>query len=261
MAYAQEHSDYQAAIQTSTHLHSDGNTPQDIGLQENVASGTIGFMTITSVINEGWVDYGHRTVLVGYVSGQIGAGVAFSDDGFVYYTVDIRPGERVESVTPTIETTAEASLPLVALETTVPNPDGSIVHTVKEGDTLWSIATAYGVTINDILNLNGIPDENAIINIGEKLIIRAAQVTATPPGTDSTETAPLNSGLSQTVFPTARPAAMETITPTVTTTIISPDAEPESSGPRITGWLVIYSATFFVILMQAIVNLVKTNRR
>ena len=76
MAYAQEHSDYQAAIKTSTHLHSDGNTPQDIGLQENVASGTVGFMTISSVINEGWVDIGHRTVLVGYVSGQIGAGVA-----------------------------------------------------------------------------------------------------------------------------------------------------------------------------------------
>lgn len=261
MAYAQEHSDYQAAIKTSTHIHSDGITPQDIGLQENVASGTVGFMTISSVINEGWVDYGHRIILVGYITGQIGAGVAFSDDGFVYYTVDIRPGERVESETPVVEQIVETQVPISINETAIPNPDGSIVHTVVEGDTLWSIATAYGVSINDILNLNGIADENAIINIGQKLTIRAAQVTATPPAPEVTETAILNSELGQTVYPTAKPAAVESANPTVTATLPFGIPEPESKGPKITGWLVIYSATFFIILFQAIVNLIKTNRR
>jgi LysM repeat protein len=261
MVYAQDHSDYQAAIQTSTDVHSDGSTPLDIGLQENVATGDIGVVTITSLINEIWSDFGQRAILLDYPTGQIGAGVAFSDSGQVYYTVDIRPGESVEGVTPSEVTSADPSLAQVILETVIPNPDGSIVHTVIEGDTLWSIATAYGVTINDILNLNGIPDESAIINIGQILIIRAAQVTATPLAEDEIETPDLNSELNQTVFPTALPAGVETITPNATATLMPEDSEPESSGLKITGWLIIYSFTFFTIIVQAIFNLIKTNRR
>jgi LysM repeat protein len=51
--------------------------------------------------------------------------------------------------------------------------DGSIVHTVQAGDTLDSIAFAYGVTRQDILNLNNIPDAR-IIAIGQRLSIRGA---------------------------------------------------------------------------------------
>ncbi len=51
--------------------------------------------------------------------------------------------------------------------------DGSIVHTVQSGDTIDSIAVAYGVTRQDIMALNNISDPR-IIQVGQRLTIRAA---------------------------------------------------------------------------------------
>ena len=49
------------------------------------------------------------------------------------------------------------------------NPNKYIYHTVKSGESLYSIAKKYGITINDITKLNGITD-NAI-KIGQYLKI------------------------------------------------------------------------------------------
>ncbi|MFN8560539.1 MAG: LysM peptidoglycan-binding domain-containing protein [Anaerolineae bacterium] len=59
--------------------------------------------------------------------------------------------------------------------------DGSIVHVVEAGDTLDSIAFAYGVTRADLLALNNIADPR-IIQIGQEIIVKAAP-TPTPTNT------------------------------------------------------------------------------
>ena len=46
----------------------------------------------------------------------------------------------------------------------------SIVYTVREGDTLWNIAKAYGTTVNDIARYNGIV-ETDVIYPGQRLRI------------------------------------------------------------------------------------------
>ena len=45
-----------------------------------------------------------------------------------------------------------------------------IMYIVKENDTIWNIAKKYKSTINDIVKINEIEDEN-IINVGDKLYI------------------------------------------------------------------------------------------
>ena len=45
MSYAQQHADYMASIQNSTHTHSDGSVAWESGIQENVAEGTEGIIT------------------------------------------------------------------------------------------------------------------------------------------------------------------------------------------------------------------------
>jgi len=170
MAYAQEHSDYQAATNTSTHIHRDGAVPWSIGLQENVAAGDLGVVTVAVVVYQIWSDAGHRHTLTGYATGEIGAGVALTDNDFVYYTVDVRPGEEL----------AATPAPFVPLAKSTPRDDGSVVHIVGFGQTLWEIAVSYGVTIDDIRRLNGIPADSVVIQPGQELLIRAGDRPADP---------------------------------------------------------------------------------
>jgi LysM repeat protein len=45
------------------------------------------------------------------------------------------------------------------------------VHVVEGGDTLSRIAQRYGVTVDAIMQANGIPDRNRVLRIGERLAI------------------------------------------------------------------------------------------
>jgi LysM repeat protein len=241
MAYAQEHSEYQATIQTGTHLHNDGTTPKDIGLQENVAGGHDGVVTVDVVVYEIWVDWGHRHILTGYSTGDIGAGIALSDNGQVYYTVDIRPGEDIETI-------ASDATPLsyVPLATNIPSEDCSIIHVVGYGQSLWSIAQAYGVTIDTIRNLNNIASDSTIIQVGQKLLIQPA---CTP--TLSVPTQP----------PTYTPSAIVEATkpigttiPLLTATSISPYTEQKEKS---VGWIVILTIGIIGLLSASIFGFMK----
>jgi LysM repeat protein len=50
-------------------------------------------------------------------------------------------------------------------------PDGSVVHIVQSGDTLFGMALAYGVTVDDIVQLNNI-QPGQFLQIGQEVIIK-----------------------------------------------------------------------------------------
>ena len=96
-----------------------------------------------------------------------------------------------------------------------PAPDGSVSHTVQEGEVLINIAKAYGITLDELLALNALTAES-IIQPGQVLVIR--QATSPQPaltsGTVQVPTATLRPSL--TPLPTLTPfiTATPTITPT-----------------------------------------------
>jgi LysM repeat protein len=234
MAYAQEHSEYQAAMQTGTHMHSDGTLPWEIGLQENVAGGSEGIVTVSIVVNEIWVDWGHRHVLTGYTSGEIGAGLAQADNGQIYYTVDIRPAEGAPTVAPEQGTPA----PFIPIETSTPDADGSIIHVVSPGETLWSIAISYGVTVVDIRSLNGLAEDSITIHVGQRLLIRPA--SAVTPATMVGTSPEATQSIANTSFMSTQPIRHTSIPFTETkaptkTVIPSPSmtAVPTSTAAKI----------------------------
>jgi LysM repeat protein len=69
--------------------------------------------------------------------------------------------------------------PVGMIQISTPDPDGKIVHTVQEYQTLTTISQAYGTTIGKILTLNGIGADWPL-QIGQKLIIDPGRVTPSP---------------------------------------------------------------------------------
>lgn len=101
-------------------------------------------------------------------------------------------------------TTAPVIQPVI---TATPNPDGSLIHEVQSGQSLWSIATAYGVSIAQIQQLNNL-DQNAVLLPGQKLILRPAFTPTISPTPSLTP-----------IPPTRTPSLTPTpVTPTLTYT-------------------------------------------
>lgn len=69
--------------------------------------------------------------------------------------------------------------PVVASAQT--RPDGSQVHIVQAGQTLWGIAQAYGVSVDTLRALNNL--SGSTIYVGQPLIVRAASAAPTAPPT------------------------------------------------------------------------------
>jgi len=100
--------------------------------------------------------------------------------------------------------------------TSTPNPDGSIVHIVQEGETLWDIALAYGVPGSEIMGNSGNSPTVTDVYVGQVLIIRQPNLatqtpTLTPTPTRITPQATL-------LRPTLTPIPTQTHFPTLTPT-------------------------------------------
>jgi LysM repeat protein len=190
MSYALEHSRYQASLHTATHQHSDGSTVWQNGMDENIAEGMLGYLTPEYAVFTIWSDAIHMKTMIGYATGSVGAGVA--DDGAdEYYTLDVRPG----GVVPGSQTgkgkdpnaTPTRIVPIVPLLTVTPRNDRWIIHTVGYGQSLWAVAIAYGVKMDQIRDWNSMKADATNLYAGQKLyIIAPAQIwptlTASPVG-------------------------------------------------------------------------------
>lgn len=134
------------------------------------------------------------------------------------------------------QATATAAPTIAPLLTSTPNPDGSLVHEVQPGQAPWSIAIAYGITLEELYQLNRL-SAGAIIRPGDKLLIRPA-----PPSPTVTLTPEPSPTLPPTLTrapatPTARPSATVAASPT-------PPDEPEAQSSAVDPFLLIIGGVF-----------------
>jgi LysM repeat protein/uncharacterized protein YkwD len=204
----------------------------------------------SSAVYSAWSDWTHQAVMLDYWANgytDAGGGVASDGNGYYVFVFDIcvvsgHASSKVGTAvaTPNYDTsgnlispTEDTSQWILDVKIATPAADGSIKHVVDYGQTLYSIATAYGVTIGSIRELNYMADDASDIYQGQELLIKKA-------GSYPTGSAPSGSvtpaqGEAQattTLQPSFTPHAQATRTlPPMVLPSLTPTPEPEESIP------------------------------
>ncbi len=260
MAAAQAQSDYQAATGSASHNGEGGSSPagraaaygySGHGVVENIYTG-VNLSPQQAV--QGWQADGlHLNTMLSKEAEDAGAGVAENGEE-VYYTLlvgskgtsasgksspaGLQQPAAAPSGSSSSSTTALTTAEVPAqIETVTPAADGSIIHVVKEGQSLWNIAVAYKITLADLYAMNGLTDQSMIYP-GEKLYIRFPYKTplAATPGPSVTPTSEMagSTSLQPTIesSPTTMVTPEPTLLPTQTSTTLT-DTPQASPSPAI----------------------------
>ncbi len=229
MFTAQNQADFMAATGNVTHSGPGGSTltqrllaagyplAGDLSLggfrAENITSGGTGMSAQDAV--DGWMgDAPHQNTMLSSNLTEIGAGVAVAN-GRVYYVIDCaRPTDS--GALPALTQAAGGGSAVPAVEAVIipvvvntPDTYGDVIHEVRSGQSLWAIAIAYGVKIDDIKRLNNLSGND--IYPGDKLLIKK-DVAPTPlPPLETITPAPT---VTATPSATITPTLVSTATPT-----------------------------------------------
>ena len=167
-----------------------------LDINENWASMQIG-ASFDELFNGGWSDAAHQHTMLHPLGQLAGAGIAVTGDR-MYIILDVAAywGDAGKTPRPTSSGVGQPGNPggvsqfIAPVKIATPIADGSVIHQVQSGQSLWSIAIKYGVKIESIRRLNKISPDGTIY-IGQELIIRGPGLS-TPTPLQMTETPSLS---------------------------------------------------------------------
>ncbi|MCQ3938083.1 MAG: hypothetical protein DPW18_13695 [Chloroflexi bacterium] len=211
MQSAQSQADYMAATGQVTHARPGGitYTQQLLSLgfplagdlsrggfrAENIIS-TNGPLDWSGVPG-GWQDADHMNTMLSQNFTHIGAGISQSG-GSYYYALDTAAatssGQMQDSASTVLTSVpggssggaSGVSQYMVPVTVSTAGPDGNVYHEVQYGQSLWSIAIAYGTTIKNIQALNNLGEDLTVYQ-GQELLV---QTGATPAVTNTPQATP-----------------------------------------------------------------------
>ena len=224
---AQQHANWIAAGNPGGHTGAGGSTPTDraraVGYDgtatENWARGT---WSASEVVYTVWANSGPHINNMLTTRPEFGAGVAVDGSGLTIYVVKFgTPGTwspPPSSSVPSGPTrTPGPFINVVSIAT--PNPDGSVIHVVQYGHTLWKIVNAYEIEMPDLLALNYLTEDSAIFPDQELVIVPPDENYQEEEDDDAEELQPTPSPtMTHTPLPTATRTPLPTNEPTPTET-------------------------------------------
>lgn len=226
MAVAQSTAQTMAASQMSSHIGNVSGRLQGAGYgggakvwgTENFAVGNYSIDEIMVI----WSDADHMIPAVNPAYCSVGAGVADAGNGRKYYvlqaayTATNSCGEYTSPSSGGVQsggTVVVGVSPFInPVKIATPDADGKVFHVVESGQSFWSIAIAYQVTIKDIEDWNNISRDNGL-RIGQKLFI--------PTGSTDGYAKPTPVGMVQVAEPDASGRVVHTVQPYQTLSTIS----------------------------------------
>lgn len=188
MAAAQAQASWMANTGQYGHTGEGGSSPQN----RADASGYNGYVMENYVLGTGmspseaitWWDNSpihHRTMLAQSGYTHVGAGTAVRDRMIIYVLVVGKPRNAPPSSSSASEPEeAEPVRIVVPVTRSEPREDGSIVHVVQQGQTLWDIAAVYEVDLGEMLWINN-KKVGDIVKPGDEIIVRLAEGQLPPP--------------------------------------------------------------------------------
>jgi len=238
---AQNHANWIAAGNPGGHTGEDGSTAQDraiavgygegaaVAVTENWARGP--GLTVSDCIYVSWNDAAHMGNLLTTYHNEFGAGVALDGSGMTVYVVNfghVIGSAPVQTTStpggPTFTPAGPTNTPMPLIQPVTkatPNPDGSVIHIVQTGQTLWAIVDAYEITMPDLLALNNLTEDSPIFP-GQELIIKPASLEP-----EETPEASETPDLDPTPSPSQTPFQMQ---PTPTKIMPTPTENPGAMG-------------------------------
>lgn len=249
MTIAQGQADYLASIVQSNDVHAGpgGSRPRERAAAAGYADGANFFLSEIGKYGIGetpesavaWWKQSpdHNPTMIASTYVEIGCGVATDGNGRYYYICDT--GYSVGgSYTPSSGSTSSSTSPqqpaapvMIPVTKANPQPDGSIKHIIRTGQTLWTIAAVYEVPLQQILDLNSF-SESQIVHPGDEIMVAPAgsaptvaptqdpNATKEPTATDRPTAAPTS-----TPRPTAEQLAQ--VEPTQDQLAAAPSVDPE----------------------------------
>lgn len=213
MQTAQAQADYMAATGNVTHTRPNGMTytqqllslgfplAGDLSLggfrAENILYSS-GYLEWSGV-PPAWQDADHMNTMLSQNYTHIGVGISQAN-GSYYYAVDAAASTSNGQMQDTAQdvlsgssgTSGEAagvSQFMVPITINTPDANGNVFHKVEYGQSLWSIAIAYGTTIKNIQALNNLGEDLTIYQGQNLLVLQgvAQQPTIFPTITNTAE--------------------------------------------------------------------------
>ena len=184
-AAAQNHADWMARTEIYSHTQTNGSTPlsraTNAGFVGFVSENIVGGTNLSAGQGVVWWENSpvHFNGLVSTRYTHAGVGFAVSGSGQNMYVLVMglrsSGGGNIAG-----NNTSAPAVRVAPIPVNSPNEDGSIIHTVQDGHTIWAISARYEVPIAELLYLNNL-SENSFINPGDELVIRLADGQAPPP--------------------------------------------------------------------------------
>jgi LysM repeat protein len=207
-----------------------------------------------------WDDPDHRLPATYPYYEHVGAGVATTGNGWYYYVLHAcytsggaySPGTTTTTTTGdgtvAVTATSPVSQIMIPVVTSTPQSDGSVVHVVQSGQSLWSIAIEYGTKIDSIKQFNNLTSDS--IYNGQELLIYPAGSMPTPQPTPTQTSTPV-----ATRTPTQTPVATLATAVTEETPTPSSAASPRNNIPTqtIMGYAIVLISV--VGLLAMLVNM------
>ncbi|MFZ0549059.1 MAG: LysM peptidoglycan-binding domain-containing protein [Candidatus Promineifilaceae bacterium] len=184
---AQRHANWMGTTATYSHTEDNGSTPltraNDAGYVGWVSENIVGGTNMSARQGLIWWENSpiHYNTLVSTRYTEAGTGFAVTANGQNMFVLVVGlPSNAPASSSPTTEDSSAAPLIITPIQLAEPREDGSIVHVIRPGQSLWMVAAYYDADLDYLYQINGL-DENDVIQPGDEIYVQLADGQPPPP--------------------------------------------------------------------------------